>query len=97
MLIGGAGRDLLIAAGAADRLSGSGGDDILLGGYPQYDEDPFYGHVHAASEQAIAALLAEWGRTDRTADRRVARLRAGLGADGSARLVTGSRGDGSTV
>src|SRR5205085_3461588 len=53
-LLGGQGRDLLIGgAGQATLQAGSGGD-ILIGGTTAYDNNA----------AALAAILAEWGRTD---------------------------------
>jgi Ca2+-binding RTX toxin-like protein len=53
-LIGGQGRDILIGgAGQATLQAGSGGD-ILIGGTTAYDNNA----------AALAAILAEWSRTD---------------------------------
>jgi hypothetical protein len=54
LLVGGEGRDVLIGGEGRDALIGGGGDDILIGGRTAYDLDP----------AALAAVLAEWSRTD---------------------------------
>jgi hypothetical protein len=64
-LIGGSGRDILIAGkdGPATLDAGSG-DDILIGGYTAYDNNI----------PALLAIMAEWGRTDADYATRVAQL-----------------------
>jgi parallel beta-helix repeat protein len=53
-LSGGGGRDLLIGGAGTDVLVGNGGSDLLIGSSTSYD----------ANLQALAAVMAEWGRTD---------------------------------
>jgi Ca2+-binding RTX toxin-like protein len=60
-LTGGTGRDVLIGGAGADRLVGGNGDDVLIAGTTSYDDDP----------AALAAILSEWSRTDRTYQARV--------------------------
>jgi len=63
-LIGGQGRDILIGgAGQATLQAGSGGD-ILIGGTIAYDNNA----------AALAAILAEWARTDIDYATRIAHL-----------------------
>jgi Ca2+-binding RTX toxin-like protein len=70
VLDGGAGRDLLIAGNAAGILRGGGGEDLLIAGTTAYDLDP----------GALAAIHAEWTRTDIDYDVRVANLTTNNGA-----------------
>jgi uncharacterized protein (TIGR03118 family) len=53
-LIGGSGRTILIGGGGIDNLQAGTADTILIGGSTTYD----------ANVIALAALLAEWSRTD---------------------------------
>jgi uncharacterized delta-60 repeat protein len=53
-LTAGSGRDILISGPGADVLHAGGGGDILIGGTTDWD----------ANLTALAALRAEWGRTD---------------------------------
>lgn len=77
LLTGGNDRDLLIGGTGSDRLVGSAADDILIAGSTDYD----------ASDAALAAILAEWTRTDRTYDERYDRLLStGVGAGGAIKL-----------
>jgi Ca2+-binding RTX toxin-like protein len=61
MLIGGSGRDILIGGGGSDVLRAGSGDDILIGGTTAYN----------GNLQALLAIMAEWGRTDRSYSQRV--------------------------
>src|SRR5262249_41087521 len=54
VLIGGKGRDVLIGGDGLDVLIGSAGEDVLIGGRTAYDLVP----------TALAAIRAEWNRTD---------------------------------
>jgi Ca2+-binding RTX toxin-like protein len=76
ILWGGAGRDLLIGGLGADVLDGGAGEDILVAGATAYDLDP----------AALAALMAEWGRTDLPYAGRVEHLLNGGGLNGTTRL-----------
>jgi Ca2+-binding RTX toxin-like protein len=64
VLLGGSGRDLLLGGAGADTLHGGGGDDLLIGGTT----------VHDGNLAALAALAAEWGRTDADYVTRIAHL-----------------------
>jgi Ca2+-binding RTX toxin-like protein len=68
-LVGGAGRDLLVGGTGADILKGEDGDDILVAGPLRYDADV----------TKLAAILAEWRRTDLTFQQRMDHLRNGGG------------------
>lgn len=94
-LVGGAGRDLLNGGYGADRLVGHDGDDILIAGWTVYEFgadylDPFDFNFEL-HEAAISAILAEWGRIDRTSAERIDAIFHGVGADGAFAL------NGSTV
>ncbi len=79
LLKGGKGRDLLMAGDGADQLLGNRGDDILISDYCAYDST-FNGG--SGNELALAAIMAEWTRTDRTVAQRVATLTSGVGEGG---------------
>jgi Ca2+-binding RTX toxin-like protein len=66
-LTGNGGRDILIGGLGADTLSGGAGDDILANGTTTYD-------IFGAG---MAAIMAEWTRTDRTYVQRVQDLKTG--------------------
>jgi Ca2+-binding RTX toxin-like protein len=51
---GGTDRDFLIGGLGADTIRGGSGDDVLIGN----------GTIYDANQDALAALMAEWGRTD---------------------------------
>jgi Ca2+-binding RTX toxin-like protein len=59
-LFGGAGADILVGGSGADALSGDSGDDILIGGRLSYFDEV----TGSADLDALAALRAEWSRTD---------------------------------
>jgi VCBS repeat-containing protein len=63
-LFGGAGRGLLIGGLGADVLRAGGGDDILIGGTT----------VHDQNLAALAALRAEWSRTDTNYQARIGHM-----------------------
>jgi Ca2+-binding RTX toxin-like protein len=63
-LIGGQGRDILIGGSGASTLNAGSGGDILIGGTTAYDNNA----------AALAALLAEWSRTDIDYTTRIAHL-----------------------
>lgn len=79
-LFGGVGRDLLSAGALASQLYGGGDEDVLIGGT-----------LNDSSRANLDAVMAEWTRTGDGNDyaARVARLRAGLLADGT---MTGNGG-----
>jgi hypothetical protein len=68
VLMGGAGRDVLIAGGAASTLLGGAGEDFLIGGTTAYDADP----------AGLNAVRDEWARTDVDYQTRKTNLRTGL-------------------
>ncbi|HYH67256.1 MAG TPA: PKD domain-containing protein, partial [Urbifossiella sp.] len=82
----GAGRSILVGGAGADSLAGGGGEDILIGGTTAFDGDVV----------ALAAILAEWSDTTRTASVRLANLTDGSGsptrANGTYFLTTGPGG-----
>ena len=59
-LTGGTGADILVGGSGADTFAGNGGDDILIGGFLSY----FVEATGWADDDALAALRAEWTRTD---------------------------------
>lgn len=69
MLPGGAGRDVLIGGRGSDRIVGESDDDILIGAATAYDADCC----------ALAAIAAEWARSDIGYAERVAHLEHGGG------------------
>ncbi len=69
VLLGGAGRDLLFGGLGADTLRGGGNDDILIGGVTDHDAD----------RTALAALAAEWRRTDADLATRISHLNGSQG------------------
>jgi ELWxxDGT repeat protein len=73
LLAGGSNRDLLIGGTGADRLVGDANDDILIAGSTAFDADP----------AALAAVLAEWTRTDADFQTRVGHLMNGGGLNGA--------------
>jgi hypothetical protein len=80
-LVGGNGRrNILIAGSSASILHGGDGDDLLVGGRTTYDNNP----------TALAAVVAEWTRTDKTYAERVANLLSGGGLNGSYLLNSSS-------
>jgi Ca2+-binding RTX toxin-like protein len=93
VLIGGQGRDVLIGGGGRSVLIGGGGEDILIGGRTAYDSD----------SKALAAIRAEWSRTDLSYSQRVDHLLHGGGLtpvlnastvfdDGDADVLVGGTG-----
>lgn len=76
LLVGGVGRDLLIGGRGADRIVGNADDDVLIAGWTLFDADP----------AALATVMAEWTRADKTAAERVAALRSGTGFNGGVRV-----------
>jgi len=63
-LTGGRGRDILIGGLGSDTLQAGSGGDILIGGTTSYDNNA----------SALAAVLAEWSRTDIDYSTRIAQL-----------------------
>src|SRR5262249_17246332 len=70
-LVGGPGRDLLLGGSGADVLQGEDGDDILVGGTLRFDSDI----------AKLAAIRAEWTRTDLAYQPRIDHCRTGGGLD----------------
>src|SRR5205807_5332303 len=81
-LIGGQGRDILIGGSGASTLNAGSGGDILIGGTTAYDNNA----------AALAAVLAEWSRTDIDYSTRIAHLTGSLtgGLNGSYLLNAGT-------
>lgn len=71
-LLGGGGRDILIGGAGFDQLEGGPGEDVLIGG----------GTRHDTNSAALAALLAEWTRTNVIATTRMRNLLEGGGRNG---------------
>ena len=68
VLTGGQGRDLLIGGTGAATLNAGVGDDLLIGGWTNYD----IGSAGMTYDQKLAALdavMAEWGSSDSYATR----------------------------
>jgi VCBS repeat-containing protein len=87
-LYGGSGRSILIGGLGADTLRGGSDDDILIGGITDYDDDL----------AVLAALRAEWGRTDANYATRQAHLLGPTGGlNGSAFLTGHVHDDGGAV
>jgi hypothetical protein len=63
ILIGGKGRDLLIGGTGAAMLNAGVGDDILIGGWTNYDISSS-GMTYDKKLAALEAIMAEWGSTD---------------------------------
>jgi Ca2+-binding RTX toxin-like protein len=77
LLVGGNARNILIGGTGANRIVGGSGDDILIAGSTAFD----------GTEAALAAIQAEWVRTDRTYQQRYDDLmNVGVGPGGSVRL-----------
>jgi hypothetical protein len=77
-LYGGSGRAILIGGLGSDTLQGGSADDILIGGTTLHDDNL----------AALAALRAEWARTDASYAARLGHLRDGTagGTNGTYRL-----------
>jgi Ca2+-binding RTX toxin-like protein len=78
LLIGGDGRDLMIDGTDADRMVGNADDDVLVAGSTAYDAD----------QVALAALMAEWTRTDLSYADRVAHLQGASGGHNQGCVLT---------
>ncbi len=63
-LLGGQGRDILIGGSGPSTLQAGSGGDILIGGTTSFDNNA----------AALAAVLAEWSRTDADYATRIAHL-----------------------
>jgi hypothetical protein len=70
------GRNLMIAGASSATLMGGTGEDILIGGTTSWDNDPV----------AIAAIMAEWSRTDIGYRQRMVHIVRGGGLNGTYRL-----------
>src|SRR5207245_5268450 len=81
-LIGGQGRDILIGGAGQSTLQAGSGGDILIGGTTAYDNNA----------AALAAVLAEWSRTDIDYSTRVAHLTGSMsgGLNGNYLLNAGT-------
>jgi hypothetical protein len=60
VLTGGQGRDLLIAGTGAATLNAGAGDDILIGGWTNYDIGSSSGMTYDQQLAALDAIMAEW-------------------------------------
>jgi Ca2+-binding RTX toxin-like protein len=67
-LLGGQGRDILIGGAGPSTLNAGSGGDILIGGTTNYDNNA----------AALAAVLAEWSRTDIDYATRIAHLNGSM-------------------
>jgi hypothetical protein len=76
LLVGGQGRDVLIGGSGTSTLRAGSGGDILIGGTTSFDNNA----------TALAAVLAEWSRTDADYATRIAHLTTGGGLNGSVLL-----------
>jgi Ca2+-binding RTX toxin-like protein len=91
ILIGGAGPNrisggtnpsLLIGGKGPDTVFGGSGDDILIAGYTDYDASTL------ANDLALEAILAEW-QSANLYSTRIARIKSGVGPNGTDKLVWG--------
>jgi hypothetical protein len=75
---GGQGRDLLIAGTGWATVNAGSADDIMIGGWTDYDLYNMSGYNTATTYDqkltALEAVMAEWGRTDESYSQRVANL-----------------------
>lgn len=88
VLVGGEGNDVIIGYGGNDYLEGGPGRNILIGGFGDHDvlvggdgQDILIGGstAHDDDDAALAAIIAEWQRTDIDYAARVANLTYGGG------------------
>ena len=97
-IIGGSGRSILIGGKGTDTVRGGSTDDIVIGGFTNYDNSG------NANDQALEAILTAWQSSD-TYSTRVAKIKAGVGPmaakfvlgttvhdDGNASTLTGGLG-----
>jgi hypothetical protein len=70
VLYGGLGRDLLVGGQGMSTLNAGSGDDILIAGSTSFDAPTNYDN----NLKALAAIMAEWGRTDETYTQRVGHI-----------------------
>jgi Ca2+-binding RTX toxin-like protein len=75
IITGGGGRDILVGGQGADTLTGGPDSDLLIGGDLTYAGTATLGF----NDAALAAIMAEWGRTDIALATRIGHLKAGLG------------------
>jgi hypothetical protein len=79
-IVGGTGRSVLIGGLGASTIIGGSASDILIGGRTVFDRNYL----------ALASILKEWQRTDKTYAARIADLRYGGGYNGTNKLSWGS-------
>jgi hypothetical protein len=80
MITAGSGRSVIIGGGGGDVITGGSGDAILISGTTTFDNN----------FAALASILAEWQRTDKTYSQRITDLRTGTGLNGANKLIWGS-------
>jgi hypothetical protein len=87
---GGAGNDLLIGDGSANRLVGGEGRNVLMGGggpdtlIGGSGDDILIGSTaYRYNSAALQSILNEWSRTDETYQQRVDHIRSGGGLNGT--------------
>jgi len=99
VLTGGLGRDLLIAGTGTATLNAGSADDILIGGWTNYDLYNLTGYNTALTYDqkvtALEAIMAEWGSADSYAAR-ISYLTKGGGLNGSY-LLSGAGSPSPTV
>ena len=76
-LVGRAGANVLIGGADADVIAGGWDQDLVIPGATDHDDD----------REALAAIAAEWARTDATLAERVEHLTTGGGVNGDALLA----------
>lgn len=82
LLLGLAGRDLLVGGSGTDTLTGDDDDDIVIADLTTYYSES----AKVLDRLAIAAIMAEWVRTDVVYSQRVNNLRNGGGLNGTFKL-----------
>jgi hypothetical protein len=86
-LRGGAARSFLIGGNGADVLTGGTAGDIIIAGFTDYD----------LNEAALQAIMSEWLNTTDNYLTRIAKIRAGIVADGNTYELVWGSGAGTTV
>jgi hypothetical protein len=86
-LRGGAARSFLIGGNGADVLTGGTAGDIIIAGFTDYD----------LNEAALQTIISEWLNTTDNYLTRIAKIRAGILADGNTYELVWGSGAGTTV